>query len=151
MIEYLFLLIACAVLFRASKHDYKTHWVELATPFSISLCGFLYMIYSGNNIIDTIGVVIITAFIFAIPTLFSFGVGDFLIFVGLALFIDSSDAFSLFLGIFLVMWVLWTIYLFHKFKVTKKEFLKIEYPLVPVIAMSFYIWIVCMLLFSGMA
>jgi len=147
MFEYSFVILACLILFKASKHDYKTKHVEVHTPFLILLCSFLYMIYSGNNIIDTIGIVFITAFIFALPTIFTFGFGDFLIFIGLAFFIDTTDAFSLFLGIFLVMWIVWTIYLFNKLKVSKKQFWKIDYPLVPAIAISFYIWIFCTLLF----
>jgi len=151
MFELVFLAITCFILFIASKHDYKTKTVELYTPFLLLLCSILYMIYSGNNIMDTIGVVILTAFIFALPSLFTFGLGDFLIFFSLAFFIDTTEAFYLFLGIFLVMWVVWTIYIFNKNRVSKKQFWKVEYPLVPAITISFYVWIVYNLLFLKMA
>ena len=146
MIEYIFLFIACLVLAKSGEHDYKTKYVKFSTPMLIILCGICYMFLSGNNVFDTMGFVVTTAFLFAIPSFFSFGMGDFLIFLGLAFFIDTTNAYSLFLGIFLILWIIWTVWMFYKFKVSKKELWKIEYPLVPVIAVAFYVWVVASLI-----
>lgn len=147
MIEYIFLLFACIILAKSSKHDYDTMFVEWYTPILLLTCGVFYMLLSGNSIWDTIGIVTIIGFLFALPSFFSFGMGDFLIFLGLGFFIDTSDGLSVFLGAFLVLWIVWTVLMLHKHKTSKKQLWKVEYPLVPVIAISFYFWIVYSLLF----
>ena len=146
MIELIFLLFACIILARSSKHDYDTMFVKWETPLLLFICGMFYMILSGNNIWDTVGIVTIIAFLFIIPSFFSFGMGDFLIFLGLGFFIDTQEGLSLFLGIFLVLWIVWTVYMLHKHRVDKKGMWKMEYPLVPVIAFAFYVWIMLRLI-----
>ena len=146
MIEQLFLIIAMVVLGKASEHDYKTKYVKLSTPLLILLCGVLYMMFAENSIIDTIGIVIFTGFIFALPSLFNFGLGDFFIFLGLAFFFGTENAFFLFLSIFLIVWILWTVYYFKKLDKSNKKIWKVEYPLVPAITFSFYGWIMLRLI-----
>jgi len=142
MIELLFLLFACIILAKSSEHDYRTMFVEWYTPFIIIGSGIAYMLLSGNNIINTICIVIIIAFLFALPSFFSFGMGDFLIFIGLGFFIDSEASLSVFLGTFLILWLFWTLLMLNKLRKKDKRYWKVEYPLVPVIAMAFYIWII---------
>ncbi len=55
---------------------------------------------------------------------------------------DGRTKIILFLGIFLVLWIVWTVYMLHKHRVDKKGMWKMEYPLVPVIAFAFYVWVV---------
>lgn len=131
------------LLFYAGWYDMKHKLVEQWVVGLMMCFGALYFLLSGS-LLDTIGVLFFTIFIWGLPTLFGFGIGDLLIFISLAFFIPTLDSMWLFYAVFLFYWILWTFYQLvfkDKKKMTLKEFVKNDYPLIPVIAVSFMVWI----------
>lgn len=143
MVEIIFLILGCLLLLYAGFYDFRHKMVESWLVGLLLFVGGLYLAFN-QNFVDTMAVVFFTLVIWGMPTLFGFGLGDFLIFLGLSLFIPNVSNMWLFYAIFIICWVAWTIIMIvkEKKKWTLKNFYHYEYPLVPVIAVSFYIWLV---------
>ena len=144
MLEYLILGIIFIILGYASFYDYKKLLVQNWTVSLILVFGVLYVI-ATNNIINSIGVLVFTIFIWGLPVFFGFGLGDTLLLLGLSLFLGSLTNMWNFYFILIIVWTIWTITMIYKYyyehKIKRlKDIFRHEYPLVPVIAISFYLW-----------
>jgi hypothetical protein len=135
--------VACTLGY-ASRYDWEHRLVQWFIPVILILLGLLYVALGYADPMETLGVLIFTGFIFGLPTLFSFGIGDFLIFMGLAFFLKDQNSLFVFLFIFLAVWLIWTFFVMMKWrdkeKLTWRKITTKEYPLVPVILISFLIW-----------
>lgn len=143
--KYLIFVLVCIILAHSAVYDYKHKIVQWFVPVALISCGILYLLLGYASMVDTFAVIVLIAFIFGLPCLFNFGVGDLLIFIGLGFFLGTEESLFSFLSIFLAIWFIWTVFIIAKYKKEKKfnswkSILYEEYPLIPVVAFSFYVW-----------
>ena len=143
MIELFFVGIVIILLLYAGKYDMKNKLVETWVVALLLCFGCLYWLLGNMSFMDSVGVFFFTIFIWGLPTLFGFGIGDLLIFISLAFFIPNIQSMWVFYAIFLLYWICWTLWMLFKERkrMSLKLFVKNDYPLVPVIAVSFIVWV----------
>ena len=137
------LFIVGVLLGHMAMYDYKHKEIQAWAIAVLYLLVVVYLLMGGNDFRVAGISMIFMACIFAVPCLFYMGIGDLLLFVGLGAFIGSEDALWLFLSVLLVFWVLATLGVIARHPSvlkSKKELLTKEYPLVPVIVISFACW-----------
>ena len=121
--------------------------IETGIAVLLFITGIVFFAF-GQAHIETISVVIMMGMIFGLPTLFSFGFGDLLVFLALGLFMTSLDEMWMFLGIFIVVWIAWTFIMLYKYnkeeRITdwKSAIKTKEYPLIPAITVAFGGWLI---------
>ena len=136
-----------ALLIYASWYDLEHRKVQYWVISLVLVIGLLYM-FLFANIIETVAVLIFISFIFGTATFFSFGVGDFLILLGLGCFMGNIDYLYLFLFIFLFFWLLttigfvWTKVKKEGYRLRDKKLYINEFPFVFVIVISYVSWVV---------
>jgi hypothetical protein len=161
MIAEILILAFCIVLIYASVYDYHHKKIELETIILIFLLGMAYLILGYVDITEYIGILIFMAFIFAIPCLFSFGFGDFLLFISFAPFLKTTELMWTYLILLLLVWFVWHLFILYKYKkegkiqtyrstLSAKTVFTVEYPLVPVITIAFFSWIIYTFLYNGL-
>ena len=149
MLEIL-IIIYLIVLLRLSLYDYNTLHVKLSEVILACIIGGIYGFLTGDYI-RILALELIMIMVFGLPCLFSLGLGDFLIFLSLAPFLIIGDI-QLFFLVFFSCWIVWHILMvsqnviFGELKNFKESFSKknittLFYPLVPVIFISFLIWL----------
>ena len=89
-------------------------------------------------------VLFFTAVIWGLPTFFGFGLGDFFLFMGLGVFLGTISEMWMFYTIFIIVWLVVSLLLIVRDrKILSRKFLFFhEYPLIPVITISFVIWFI---------
>lgn len=144
MLDLLIVGLLVALLGYASWFDYKNKLIEMWVVWLVLAFACIYFFTSGGNAIETGAVLFFTAVIWGMPTLFGFGIGDFLLFMGLAVFIGTISGMWAFYGVFIVIWLFVSVVLMIKDrkKMNKRFFYYHEYPLIPVITASFTIWFI---------
>lgn len=158
MIDLIIVGLLVALLGYASRHDLKHKEIEMwVIWFGIVLACLYYLSTAGvvtgiNNIdreIEIIAVLFFTAVIWGLPTLFGFGIGDFILFMVLGVFLGTISEMWNFYAIFIVIWLIVSLILVLKDrkKIDRNFLFHHEYPLVPVITASFVIWFIGGLLF----
>jgi len=142
ILEMILLTCAGLLLLYAAWFDFKNKLVEYWVVVVLLVLGLIYLCFC-QDIVETLAVLFFTVFIWGLPTFFGFGFGDFLLFVGLSFFIPDVGSMWLFYGVFLVIWIVWTFVFFvnEREKLSLRRMCSHEYPLVPVIMISFYVWI----------
>jgi len=143
MLNIFLLILVFFLLAYASYYDYKHLLIESEVVGLILLAGVVYAF--NYDLIQALSIFVFTVMIWSLPTIFGFGLGDFLLLIGLSLFLTNINSMWLFYTNLIVVWLVWTIlmvYIQYK-KGNRKPYdimFKFEYPLIPVIAISFYLW-----------
>jgi hypothetical protein len=149
MLKYVLLIAISIILGYASWYDLKAKTVQYLVPVLLFLCAYLYLIFDFSDI-SSIFICIFLLFFYSLPTFFGFGVGDLLILLPLGIFIGDLDNLFLFILIDLCISIVWSIYWIYHYKKQIGKFSKSllfkDFPFVPVIALSFYLWIVLSIL-----
>lgn len=149
-LELILIIPYLAVLIKLSLDDYNTMYMKLEEVLVLCLIGLLYGIAAGDYI-KSISYLLVMIMIFGLPCLFSLGLGDFLIFLSLAPFLAPGDIFD-YLFLFLGIWLLYHVYMINKKVISgelknfresfsRKNINTLFYPLVPVIFISFILWL----------
>lgn len=151
MFNVLLLLVVCIILGYSSWYDLKHKLVQWFIPIVLCVCSMTYVVLGYISLVNALSVCVLLVFFFGLPTLFGFGVGDLLILLCLSVFIGSLSNLYWFLLCFFVITVFWStmwIWRYKKMDQTKKikELLFKSFPFVPVIAVSFYLTILSVLL-----
>lgn len=143
MLEHVFILPMVALLCYGSYVDYKHRIVEHWLWVLVVIIGLLYSIYFYNLII-MISLLFFTIVIWGLPVLFTLGMGDLMLLIGINLFFNTVEELFMFSILLVFVWAGWTIFfkLWKKIKIDRKNFFKYEYPLVPAIAITYTIWFV---------
>lgn len=151
MFDVLLLLLVCIVLFYSGWYDLKHMRVPWFIPLVLCVCAMTYVVLGYIPPVNALSVCLLLVFFFGLPTLFGFGVGDLMVLVCLGVFIGSLDNLYWFLVCFFVITVFWsTTWIWHYKKQDRekkiRELLFKSFPFVPVIAVSFYLTIVSVLI-----
>lgn len=144
------LFIYLIVLLGVSFYDYNFLHVRLVDVLILFLIALIYGIYSGSYL-QIIAYILIMVMVFGLPALYNLGLGDLLIFISLApMLIEGSIIY--YLLIFFNSWWIWHIVIVNKKVIhgdlknireslNKKNIVNLVYPLVPVIFISFLLWL----------
>lgn len=145
MMPQTLLLLNLSILIYCSYYDWKTQTIKLSNLIIIFDIGLLYTIQNQILIGTLITSTIILGMIFLIPCIFSLGSGDFILLLGLGFFFTTQDQLNLFLGIFLITGLIYSIVYIKLYTKTKK-ILHQDYPLVPAIMISFLMFTILIFL-----
>lgn len=141
MLEYIFIIPFAMLLCYGAYVDYEWHivehwmWVEL-------ICLGLCFSFIFSNVIILVSMVFFTLVIWGLPVLFTMGLGDLMVLIGINMFFSSIEEIFMFALLFIFIWFCWTIIfkLWKKIEINRKTFFTYDYPLVPAIAISYIIW-----------
>ncbi len=140
--SWILLINVALLLIYGSWYDLKYKMVEHWLWITIVIIGIINVGFFSASQIDSLAVVFFTATVWGLPCFFTFGIGDFALIMGMAMFIPNVESMWMFFLIILIIWVAYTIVLMIQRKIilTRKAFFFKEYALVPVLAFSFYLW-----------
>lgn len=149
MLRYILLIVVSLILAYASWYDYKNNIVQRFVPILLFLYACLFLLFNLSDI-SSIFVCIFLLFFYSLPVIFGFGVGDLLVLLPLGIFIGDLDNLFLFISLDLCVSIVWSIYWVYRYKKQignfSRSLLYKEFPFIPVIALSFYLWIVLSIL-----
>jgi hypothetical protein len=152
--EIVTVVLYLTVLFFVSRQDYSHMQIGLDGCILLVCLGLLYMVLSQTVFLG-ITMIILMVMVFGIPCMFGLGLGDLMVFISLAPFLVLGNI-SMYLFLFFITWIFWHIILVYKnndkgllqglrSSLTKKAIMTQEYPLIPVVLISFIIWLFLLL------
>jgi len=144
------LFIMMVILTSLSLQDWRTMRINTKMTIIFLIAGMLFFMinwYQVMTLNEIAFIIIFTVCLWGIPVFFGFGFGDFLVFAGIAGIIGTVDNLNLFYMILIPVWIVYTVVMvFHKSRYNEiknwKQYLRIKYPFVPAIQISFAIFLI---------